>query len=364
MPEPALSETTPADSDFARAERDSEEDSGVAEAAIAPSFPVDIQLERELEQMHIEFERVPDMSLDLIDRRGGAQVRLHPEKAPPENVERYVAQMAQYAIFPAIVVQADPGAPRERFFMVDGNTRFEAAKRLRYTTFPAYVLHARDFSTCREIGVLLNNRAGEALSKDETLRWVKEALSLGMPQARITRISGMSVKSVRKLEGNLKFAERVAQQKIEVPDRDINSTARAEIAQQLPQDSQFRAMTELARDSGMNAQEVKPILQAVRQAPSEQAGLDLIAQERTERAAQIEAHSRAIPSPRPPIAQQAVPHLAFVVNHSAEELFDLSPTTRARSEVLVRDALARLQATAGLYDARPLLPEIADDPTN
>jgi hypothetical protein len=188
--------------------------------------------------------------------------------------------------------------------------------------------------------------------------------SLGMPQARITRISGMSVKSVRKLEGNVKFTERAAKQKIEIPEREINSTARAEIAQQLPQDSHFRAMTELARDSGMNAQEIKPILQAIKQAPSEKAGLDIIAQARDERAAQIESHSRAIPSPRPPIAQQAVPHLAFLVNHTPEELFDLSPTTRRRSETLVRDALARLLATASLYDARPLLPEFTDGPTN
>ena len=96
--------------------------------AIAPSFPVDMQLERELEQMHIEFKRVADLSLALID-----DVVLIPERETVDAcrellmthglfvggssgtayaaVKRYAARMSKAGRPKVLLMCADRGTP-------------------------------------------------------------------------------------------------------------------------------------------------------------------------------------------------------------------------------------------------------------
>lgn len=90
------------------------------------------QTESKLAARHIDFVFEPNLEISVIRDVEGNQVRLTEHRAPKVTVERYAEQMRAGAIFPAIVVN-------DRHEIVDGNSRWIAAKRNKKETIAAYV---------------------------------------------------------------------------------------------------------------------------------------------------------------------------------------------------------------------------------
>jgi ParB-like chromosome segregation protein Spo0J len=318
-------------------------------------FPVDQALETELQSMGVNFERKTEFPLSFMQRRDGTQVRAAEHRAPKESVDRYTAQLAEGALFPPIVVQADPGAPDERFFLVDGNSRVAALGRLNRKSFPAYIIHARDFVTCQEIGIYLNQRNGLSLDRDEALLWAKAALARGTAPSRVARISGLAQNTVRRMLGENLFDERARPLRLERPTQRLSQAAKAQIAQNLKDDAVFKAVAELADDTGMTATtELKTLIRDVSNAPSEAERLRVVDTERGRRAAQIEAHSREEAHPRPPYSTQMLKHLVFIRDRTPDELFELNPSARLEAEQLIRSVVGRLTEALELYARAPV----------
>jgi hypothetical protein len=317
-------------------------------------FPVDQALETELQSMGMVFERKTEFSLAAMQRRDGTQVRDADNRAPKESVDRYTAQLAEGALFPPIVVQADPAAPDLRFFLVDGNSRVAALGRLNRKVFPAYVIHARDFVTCQEIGIYLNQRNGLSLAKDEALRWAKAALARGTAPTRVARISGLAQTTIRRMLGENLFDERARPLQLDGPTERLTQAAKAQIAQNLKDDAVFKAVAELADDTGMTAStELRTLIRDVSNASSESERLRLVDTERGRRAAQIEAHRREEAHPKPPYSTQMLKHLTFLRDRTPDELFELSPGARADAERLIREVVARLTESLEIYSHAP-----------
>jgi ParB-like chromosome segregation protein Spo0J len=318
-------------------------------------FPVDQALENELNSIGVNFERKAEFVLALVERRAGTQVREQQHQAPRESVDRYTAQLAEGALFPPIVVQADPAAPEERFFLIDGNSRMAALANLKRKVFPAYIVHARDFVTCQEIGIYLNQRNGLSLEKQEALRWAKAALARGTAASRVARISGLSKTTVKRMQGENYFDERAGMVRLdEGLEKRLTQAAKAEIAERIKDDSVFKAIAELADDTGMTAStDLKTLIREVSNAPSEAERLRVIETERGRRAAQIEAHRREEAHPKPPYSTQMLKHLTFIRDRSPDELFELNPNARPEAERLIREVLAKLTAALELYASAP-----------
>jgi ParB-like chromosome segregation protein Spo0J len=319
-------------------------------------FPVDQALEAELQGIGVTFDRKTEFTLANIQRRAGTQVRDPDNQAPRESVDRYTAQLAEGALFPPIVVQADPAAPDDRFFLIDGNSRMAALANLHRKTFPAYVVHTRDFNTSQEIGIYLNQRNGQSLEKSEALKWAKAALARGTTPSRVARISGLAQNTVRRMVGENLFDERAATVRLDDGVRKrLKQTAKAEIAAKVKDDAVFKAVAQLADDTGMTASsDLHSLIREVANAPSEADRLKVIDTERGRRAAQIEAHSREVPHPKPPYSTQMIKHLAFLRDRTPDELFELNPNARVEAEALIREVAAKLLEALDLYARAPV----------
>ncbi|MBV9174328.1 MAG: hypothetical protein JOZ81_30065 [Chloroflexi bacterium] len=320
------------------------------------SFPVDHLFEQELVDNNIQFERHPALRLDNVRITPEAQVRTGEHQAPPARVERYAVQMRDGSLFPAIVAARRPDEI-DLYDLVDGNTRLRAArhKHVLRDTFPAYVLLNVTWAQCREIGVFQNQRNGADLDKAEVLKWVHEALQRGMPLTRISRISGFSYNKVKQLNGVHDFDQRA--QRLTMPEtvQELPGGAKQLIADELQFDAIFKETAQLAADSAMPVAELKPIVQAIKAAHSEQEALTKLADERRQRQSAIDAHIQAVadgkPGVRPPYPVQMLKHLTFLVDRDPHDLVEHSATTRDNAFKLVEQAHRRLGEALDLYRA-------------
>jgi hypothetical protein len=318
------------------------------------AFPIDQLLEQELVDNNIAFERHPALSLASVRVQTDAQVRKGDHQAPPVRVERYAVQMRDGVVFPAIVAARDNDDPNV-YNLVDGNTRLKAAghKHVQRDTLAAYVLLNVSWAQCREIGVFCNQRNGADLDKSEVLNWVREALERQMPLTRISRISGFSYNKVRQLNGAYEFQRRA--QRLALPEtvQDLPTGAKQLIADELGYDAIFKETAQLAAETAMPLVELRPIVDAIKLAHSEQEALDKLADQRQARQSAIDAHAQAVasgrPGVRPPYPVQMLKHLSFLVDRDPHDLVEHSATTRDNALRLLQQAHQRLGEALSLY---------------
>jgi hypothetical protein len=318
------------------------------------AFAQDVLFEQEMVDLGVQFERHPAIQLLKVHLKPETQVRRGGHQAPTGRIERYAVQMRDDAKFPAIVVARRADQPDE-YDLVDGNTRVEAAKHklVQRDVFPAYVLLNVSWAQCREIGVFQNQRNGEDLTKDEALDWVKEALERGLPLQRIARVSGFSYNRVKALNGIHEFDQKSKRLALPESVEKLPGGTKQMIADDLKMDSIFKETALLAAESGMPLAELKPIVQAMKGASSEQVALDQLAQERSQRQSAIDALADAIArgetNVRPPYAVQMLKHLNWLGERDPHDLIEHSPTTRDNALKLIEVAYERLGQTLSLY---------------
>jgi hypothetical protein len=331
---------------------------------VPAGFPIDLPLERELDNMGVFYYRVVELPLSSIVTDHEAQVRTSEHQAPKKRADRYATQMKAGATFPAIVV-AENGAVvagQRQVKMVDGNTRRRAALNpdVGWDKFPAYVLKDVSFEQCRQIGVYMNQRNGRDLDDSEARKWVNEALEAGMSLTNIARISGFAYSTVKRMDGIREFGIRAKQ--TDLPTEVLNTVhegSAALLADKVQHNNVFAEAAKLAADAHLTPVDLRPLVTKIAKTGSDTEAFELIAKERAAHTPQIKSYAEAVAEGvavpeqkvRPPYYTQMRKHLSWLSNRGALELYDPS-TSGEDSEQLIREVYQLLGQALGIYAER------------
>lgn len=277
---------------------------------------------------------VPDaakMTVDLVDRLGfgweldyeypvdkfdltkRVQIREERHYVPQEGVTRFAAAMRQGHKFPPVVVSSDG-------YVVDGNTRIEAARRNRFPTMQTVVLsepyEAAPDSVKRRytaVGAAANASNGKGIDKKE----IRDAVILigsdpTYTATRIGAILGIPEHYVQSYLAEGRTVTRAKQLGLDVNDSFTAAQLRLLGKVRGVNDPVWRRLFTLVKDSGMAPTELRDLLKSVRESGSEQKATAILTEERESRRQQI-AEYKATAKSKPPVAAQLRQHLGFVL---------------------------------------------------
>jgi hypothetical protein len=294
------------------------------------------QIEAKLAERRIDYDFEPNVRIDDIRYVEGVQVRRIEHRAPKDRVERYATAMRHGAQFPAILLN-------DRMERIDGNTRLEAAKKVGLDTIPAYICHGITTLEGRSLSVELNQSNGLAMEEDEIRSFIVDAIQSGQqPEVKsLARMTGVKDTKIARWIADTKFTSRVR-----------NSGIDERLVEVLPESTRvaleathlapvFEDLTVLASEARMPAAEVKKLVSAVNNAPSQTEALAIVSAERDARADQIRAAASGF-KPRQRRSAGSAQHFGALLKFDVDDLLDVEPERQyeafQRLEV-VRDRL-------------------------
>jgi disulfide oxidoreductase YuzD len=236
------------------------------------------------EDSHFELNRI-----DIENRR--VQVREMNHIAPKESVKRFAEQMSTTEFPPIIMTEDD--------YIVDGNTRVEAARSRKITFLPAFVLPEPFGSATpdkirkiKALAATLNCNAGVALTVAERRRAVPDLLALNWRVEQIRRALGLTTGAVAQIKKELEAKARLDKlglvldaKKESILLRGLGATS-----VMLLKDKPFNELAILARESGLKSREIATLAKEMRETGSEEAEIELIAKKRREMHERIVEH--------------------------------------------------------------------------
>jgi ParB-like chromosome segregation protein Spo0J len=327
-------------------DNDNEDDDDDDELVSMPSGgrPADRRLENVLDEWKLKYQQ-KDVLIAKIARGESAQVRMSVHRAPQERVEEYEVQLNNGAVFPPIVVR------KNTYELIDGNTRLEAHKRAGRTTISAYLVDVSSYEICRDLGVFQNQQNGERLTQSEQFTWARSALGRKLHPEIIARISALSVETVRRIAYEQEFEAKALKAGLDVTSLTLPKAARAAIGHELAQLSQVKAVTEVVEESGMSSPETKKLIRLVKEAPSEEASLQIVADAREARLPQIQQRAAGVKQPRPTFAQQSFSHMQWLLDHSLDEMIEFRPELAAKQAGMARELCTHICGLATKVEA-------------
>lgn len=288
------------------------------------------------------------------DSQHHIQVRDEKHRAPRQQVSQYAAAMARGDKFAPVVVTSDG-------YVIDGNTRVEAAHRNRRPDIQAFVLNApwdnAPESVQRRLRVLgagFNARNGRGIDRNEITHAV---VAIGKDEtydaSRIATLLGVTDGIVHGILAEQRVRERARKHNIEV-----NGSIPASQLQRLGQasntlnDAPFLDLLRLTQEAGLSKAEVVDLIKQVRAAGSDDAALALLSEQREARRDQI-ADFRASGKSRPPTAAQLRQRLGFVLTHQEDPgvLVEHSPTLAPVHRETIQRTVAVLTEVLNRQDA-------------
>lgn len=317
------------------------------------------QIEAKLAERRIDYDFEPNVRLDDIRYADGVQVRSIEHQAPKDRVDRYATAMRHGAQFPAILLN-------DRMERIDGNTRFEAARKIGLDKFPAYICHGITTLEARSLSVELNQSNGLAMDDDEIRNFIVEAIKSGQqPEVKsLARMTGVKDAKIARWIAATKFTTRVR-----------NSGIDERLIEVLPESTRvaleathlapvFEDLTVLAAEARMPAAEVKKLVSAVNNAPSQTEASAIVSTERDARADQIRAAASGF-KPRQRKSAGSAQHFGALLKFDVDALLDVEPErqyqTFERLKV-IRDRLdAVVRRAKDEWDLTPPPEPIADD---
>jgi len=316
----------------ALADPDLEEDEGVDRevfSTLSSGRPMDRRLETALDDWKLKYQ-MREIPIAKIVRGETAQIRMPANRAPKDRVQEYLTQLNNGAVFPPIVVK------KHTHELIDGNTRLEAYSYAGRTTIPAYVVDAATYDMCRQLGVFQNQQNGQRLTQAEQFQWARNALARNMRPEIIARISALSIETVRRLSQERAFEAKATQVGLDVSTLTLPKATRAAIGHELAQLAQVKAVTEIAEDSGMSTAETRRLIRAVKDAPSEDASLEIVAAERAVRTPQIQQRASGVRQPHPTFAQQSFSHMQWLLDHTLDDMIEFKPELAIKQAEMAR----------------------------
>lgn len=240
-----------ADSDSCRRNKKGEQ---VPTTSVQPKSTAVVEIER----LGFSCTEVAEYEIEALDYNRRVQVREEGHYNPRELVERYAVQMGETA-FPPIVVTNDG-------WIVDGNTRVEARKRIRKEKFsPALVLDV-SWATAtpkqkRYLNILagtLNANSGLALTAKEARELAADMIKEGFKAEQIGRAIGMKAAGVTQVKKEIDAAEKLKRVGLDTNGSLKGASLRALGAKDVLalNDAPYRELATLAADAGFNASEI------------------------------------------------------------------------------------------------------------
>lgn len=295
----------------------------------------------------VEAELVDDFDLLQLDIDHRLQVRLDPNNAPAEMVNRFVHQMS-FSQFPPPVVTKDNR-------IVDGNTRRKALA-IRETRFaPVLVIpiswEEADTDTRKRLvllGLMLNNANGKPLNREERKGLVRDALTVGMNSTQIAGISGFNANQVAAMKREI--AGETLLKELEIKPVNLGGPQLGAIGQYDDlDDERVEPLAQLAVDANLGAKEIKALGVDVRRAGTDEDAVRIIKQSRESNAARInEVQKGGIG--KPPAAKGLRQKLGFVTNRNAESMVETNPNEMKEHLALVVASIDILTKVASMQE--------------
>lgn len=231
--------------------------------------------EQWLDGLGVTWEYVPEVPLALIDQVAslGNQARLRP--LDEEVVERYADDMARGDDFPAVLLHR----VGKRLVLAGGNHRITAAVRNERATFPGYMLI--DVEPAVLTRIMYEDNRWHGLPSSETERLLQAAhlvLAGAYTRQEAAAITGAHLSKVGRAVETVRADERAAT--LNIPGwGKLAGSIRWRLGS-LASDRVFTEAAELAVASNMSSDPVYTLVQRLNAAPSEEAALKLLADER------------------------------------------------------------------------------------
>jgi len=269
------------------------------------------------ELQRLRFQVKEDPQVDTVsrvskDRR--IQCREADNYAKTDEVNSYAEQMGQ-SVFPPIIMTLDD-------YLLDGNTRVEAAKKRGDRFFPGLVIQ-ENYATAdprrklefHMLAATLNNQNGRRQTTKEARKTLIDALKLGWRVEQIVRALGTKASEVTKVKWEVDARDRL--ETVGMKNGQVRATGTSLRALGKPavlalNFEPYRALASLAMDAGLNANEIITLAKEAKATGSDEAALERIAEVRLENDERIRNYTMLSGPSKPPVARQLRQHLGFV----------------------------------------------------
>jgi hypothetical protein len=277
------------------------------------------QIEGKLLARHIDFTFEPNLEIDRIRAIEGNQVRLIANRAPKAMVDRYSEQMKAGAVFPAIVVN-------DHHELVDGNTRWTAARRIGRSNISAYVCSELSALQARSLSVELNQANGLPMTEEDIRAFVAAAIEDGqvLDVRAYSRMTGIKTAKLSRWVAAKQFQMRALREGVgEERFGRLSDTVQATL-QTAKLRAVFREATDLAVDAGVPAAQLTPMVSEANAAPSESEARAVIERAREIRAEEIRRSTSGFRKARRKGAAASL-HIGGLLRFETADLLDVSP---------------------------------------
>jgi hypothetical protein len=307
---------------------------------VRPTHPAaSTQIESKLLARHIGFTFEPNLEIDRIRDIEGNQVRLIANRAPKAMVDRYAEQMKAGAVFPAIVVN-------DCNELVDGNTRWVAARRNGRKSIAAYVCSDLSALQARSLSVELNQANGLPMTEEDIRAFVAAAVEDGqvLDVRAYSRMTGIKAARLSRWIAAKQFQMRALREGIG-EERFGRLSASVQAALQTAKlRAVFREATVLAVDAGVPAAQLTRIVSEANAAPSESEALAVIERAREIRVEEIRKSASGFKKVRRKGTGAAL-HIGGLLRFETADLLDVSPEHQEETYRRMRCLRQRLDGT-------------------
>lgn len=234
-----------------------------------------VQYEGLFKAWNLQYELVPAMPIADIGRDDSTQVRELAHRAIPANVEQYALQMKNGTEFPPVVIWA------EQRWLLDGNTRLSAAKRIGLETFAVYRVSIPFLAMAKALTAALQELSGQKLTSDERRAAALNMIELDFSDASIGATLGVTAESARQWRRLHEVAERAERTGTAEQIAKMNKTNRLALAK-ITHDEPFRELVMAIADGKPDVKEVREVAEQVATATSDDAALGVVGEARAQ----------------------------------------------------------------------------------
>jgi hypothetical protein len=304
---------------------------------------------------------------DLAEASKVSQVRDIEDRAPAKKVAHYAEMLRPFTgarlrgqmTFPPVIYTNDG-------YLLDGNTRDQAARRLGWVTFPAIVLND-NWEGANEalmekflsLGTLLNITNGTDLSRANVERLLAQIVKDDDSPADIAKKLQVSRSTVMNLMNATKTRKRADELGVDLSGAKITRTHLSDLGAAIDKFTNpvFVNFLELIRDAELSTNEQRSIAKRIFAAGEEFQKMEIISEERASRHGKVTGHAG-----RPPQSAQLRQALGKILKFKDNpgRAVEDAPESSQLHRTVIWEAISTLQKIANeqdIQDSKRLLAE-------
>lgn len=291
-----------------------------------------------IELLGFRWRFLEDAHLADISRR--VQVRDITALAPHNEVARYAQALKRGDLMPPVILTKD-------LYLVDGNTRTEAARKANWSYFPAFVLDEK-FQEAPEallkrfitLGAASNLTHGRGMSRENIAMVIAAVMTPGEPAKDVAAKLHIPVSTVSSVLNVQKAKDKLTSLGVDTSDESrLTPSHLRTIGGQLPRytDPVLVKYAELIRDGQLTTTDARALGKRLTEAGTEEEKLDLILNERGARRDIISGQSSK-PQPSAKLRQT----LGFLLGSTPGDMIEFNHEMRSQHRRILYDAVDQL----------------------